>query len=267
MKLKDKLWNEANLEGSHNQWLGINSTMTPEEFAKEYNVPNAFVVPFKGNIVPPFDEKADRFSVLRETKWSIIGDSSSELPEDEYGYTDEIIKISKTHPNVTGAEIDDFFLLPEWRERITPQLMKNIRKKLNDNGLAFWSVFYEREFDIDISEYLDCFDGFSFWVWDTQKIKNLDEYLNKFFEITKGKKTMLGIYLWDFAISSPNQENNYHPIDPVLFEKQLKVYFDLLIQKKTEGIIICANTVGDIDTEANKILKKYIEKYGDIEIE
>ena len=37
MKLKDKLWNEANLKGSHNHWVGVNSSMTPEQFAKEYN--------------------------------------------------------------------------------------------------------------------------------------------------------------------------------------------------------------------------------------
>ena len=42
--------------------------------------------------------------------------------------------------------------------------------------------------------------------------------------------------------------------------------FDMLISKKIEGIIVCSSTLGDAKLETNEILKKYIEKYKDIEI-
>lgn len=267
MKLSEKLWNEANLEGSHNYYCGLDSHMTPEEFAKEYGIPNAFVVPFKGNIVPPFDKMADRFSCLRELKWAVIGDSSSDIPDDELGYTEEIIRVAKTHPNITGAEVDDFFILPERMKRFTPEVMKKIKKRLNDNGLDFWCVLYERELDLNIEEYIDCFDGFSFWVWGCQKQVNLPQYLDKFFKLTKGKRVMMGMYLWDYAICDPANNDTNHPMDAVLFEEQLKLYIDMLRKKDIEGIIFCASTVGDSGSEANRILKEYVQKYGDIEIE
>lgn len=70
---------------------------------------------------------------------------------------------------------------------------------------------------------------------------------------------MLGIYLWDY---DKNQT-----MDSVLFEKQLRKYFELLKEKKIEGVIFCSNTVGDAGFETNRILKSYINEWGDIEID
>ena len=69
MKLSDKLWNWGHLEGSHNECARLNCSMTPEKFATEYGIPNAFIVSYGGNIQPPFDGLASRFSSLREIKW------------------------------------------------------------------------------------------------------------------------------------------------------------------------------------------------------
>ena len=60
-KLIEKLWNWGHLEGSHNGY-GFNSTMTPEQFADEYGIRNAFIISYGGNIQPPFDDMAKRFS-------------------------------------------------------------------------------------------------------------------------------------------------------------------------------------------------------------
>jgi len=61
-------------------------------------------------------------------------------------------------------------------------------------------------------------------------------------------------------------DDKTQPMDIKLFELQLSKYFDLLREKKIEGIIFCSNTVGDAPLETNKILKEYISKYGEEEI-
>ena len=43
MKLKEKLWNWAHLEGSHNKYTSMTLSMTPETFAEEFGIPNAFL--------------------------------------------------------------------------------------------------------------------------------------------------------------------------------------------------------------------------------
>ena len=70
---------------------------------------------------------------------------------------------------------------------------------------------------------------------------------------------MLGIYLWDY--------NSAKPMDSNLFEEQLKQYFGFLREKTVDGVIFCSNTIGDADLETNRILKDYISKYGQDEIQ
>ena len=83
MKLIDKLWNWGHLAGSHKEITGFECNMSPVDFAKEYGIKNAFIGSYGGNIQPPFDEKARDFSGLDRVVWSVLGDSSTPLPEDE----------------------------------------------------------------------------------------------------------------------------------------------------------------------------------------
>lgn len=259
-KLVDKLWNWGHLEGSHNKCTGLNCNMTPEEFAKEYGIRNSFMVSYGGNIQPPFDNLAKRLQGLREIKWSVLGDTSTPLPDAELGNTQDIIDVLSSAKNITGGIVDDFFS-PVRMERFTPEVLKKIKNALNEKGLDFWCVLYDLQIDFDLEKYMECFDGVTFWIWECANIKNMESYLEKLYSIVKDKPLMLGIYLWDYS------ENNNRPMDAALFEKQLKHYFNLLKDKKIEGVIFCSSTLGDATLETNAILKKYITEYGDTEIE
>lgn len=259
MKLKEKLWNWGHLEGSHNKIVPFECKMSPEQFAVEYGIKNSFIVSYGGNIQPPFNDLAKRMSSLSQVKWSVLGDASSPLPEAELGNTEDVIDVLTDAKNINGCVMDDFFSA-ERMERFPPKVLKKIQNRLNENNLDFWCVLYNGRIDEDLSEYLDCFDGVSFWIWGCDKIVNVDKYLERYFEITKGKKKMLGIYLYDYL------DDKTQPMDIKLFEMQLSKYFDLLRENKIDGIIFCSNTVGDAPLETNKLLKEYIAKYGDEEI-
>ncbi len=259
MKLKEKLWNWGHLEGSHNKIVPFECKMSPEAFAKEYGIENSFIVSYGGNIQPPFNDLAKRMSCLRQVKWSVLGDASSPLPDAELGNTDDVIDVLSDAKNINGCVMDDFFA-PERMERFPPKILKKIQNRLNENGLDFWCVLYNGRIDDDLTEYLDCFDGISFWVWGCEKIVNLDKYLERYFAIAKNKKKMLGVYLYDYL------DDKTQPMNINLFEKQMSKYFELLKENKIDGIIFCSNTVGDAPLETNRMLKEYIAKYGNIEI-
>lgn len=259
-KIIDKLWNWGHLEGSHNEIVEMDCKMTPEQFAEEYGIKNAFIVSYGGNIQPPFAPFAERFSVLNEVKWSVLGDASTPLPSSELGNTQDILDALALGKNITGGVVDDFFS-PERMERFTPEVLKKIKSKLNENGLDFWCVLYNHQLDFNLQQYIDCFDGITFWVWGANKLVGVEEYLEKVFTIASGKPVMLGIYLWDYL------GKGKRPMDAVLFEKQLKRYFSLLEKGEIEGVIFCSNTVGDADLESNRILKRYIAEHGNREIQ
>ena len=259
MKIIDKLWNWGHLEGSHNKDLGLNCKMSPEKFAEEYGIRKSFIVSYGGNIQPPYDAFAGRFSVLNEVKWSVLGDASTPLPEAELGNTQDVVDTLFVGKNITGAVVDDFFS-PERIERFAPTILRKMQNKLHENGLDFWCVLYNHQLNMDLQEYIDCFDGVTFWVWGSQHLENVEEYLQKLFVMAKGKKIMLGIYLWDWFDTSSR------PMQPDLFEVQIRRYFEILGSGEIEGVVFCSNTVGDADTEVNRILKCYIIEYGDKKI-
>ena len=249
--MNNKLWNWGHLETSHNALVKQDCKMTMPEFAKEYNVPNSFVVSYGGNIQAPFDDLAEKLSSIENIKWSILGDASSPLPEDRLGYTDYIIELSKKYKNVTGGVIDDFYS-PKRTERFTPEVLTEIRKKLNDNGLDFWAVLYLSNIIADdINDYFDCFDGITYWIWDPVDLEKVEEKVEPFLTKFPTKRKMLGIYLWDY-------ERNL-PIEPRLFLRHMDYAKKLLDDGVIEGIVFCSGCIGDADLEANKILKEYFK--------
>lgn len=254
-KLTDKLWNWAHLEGSHKKMMP-ECKMTPEEFAREYGIRNAFVVSYGGNIQPPFDDMAKRFSCLNEIKWSVLGDASTPLPESELGNTNDILAVLNPDSNITGGVVDDFFS-KERMKRFPPEVLKKIKKSLNDAGCDFWCVFYDMQLDMQLEKYIECFDGITFWIWESKNIVHSEEYFSKLKNIAKGKPLMLGIYQYDYSASDEGTQ-----MDPELYKKQIEYYFDLLKNKEIEGVIFCSSTIGDANLETNKLLKKYISQQG-----
>lgn len=257
MILTDKLWNWGHLEGSHDLCIGKKCTMTPEMFAEEYGIKNAFIVSYGGNIQPPFDDLAKRFSVLREVKWSVLGDALTPLPEAELGNTQDIIDVLDVGGNITGGIVDDFFS-PERMERFSPEVLKKIRAALNAVGRDFWCVLYEHQLEMELERYIDCFDGITFWIWDSHNIANMEMYLDKVFALAKGKPVMLGMYFWDY--------NGSEAIEPATFERQLQHYVSLLKSRQIEGIVFCSGAIGDAGLETMEILKKCIAEQGNTEI-
>lgn len=257
MKIIDKLWNWGHLEGSHNELLGFACDMSPEAYAEEYGIKNSFIVSYGGNIQPPFGPFAERFSALREVVFSVLGDFSSPLPEDRLGNTKDIIEAIKASNNITGGIVDDFFS-EERMKRFPPEVLMEIKKALNEKGLKFWCVLYAHQLDFDLSAYLDCFDGITFWIWKCEDIKNMEGYLERVIELSGERLLMPGVYLWDYGAEKP--------MDISLFERQLDCCFELLKKGKTDGIVFCSNTIGDAKLQTNALLKKYIKEQGDIEI-
>jgi len=256
-KIVDKLWNWGHLEGSHNKCTGLQCSMTPEEFAREYGIERAFIVSYGGNIQPPFDDMAKRLAPsLKEIKWSVLGDSSTPLPDDELGNTGDILNTidAATGANITGGIVDDFFS-PKRLDRFTPEVLKKIRSTLNARGLDFWCVLYSHQFDLDIEKYLDCFDGVTFWFWGCHRMTDMQGDIERLRGIIGDKPLMLGVYLWDYG-------GGAKPMDIARFTEELDLSFDMLRRGELEGVVFCSSTVGDADLETNRVLKEYIAKFG-----
>ena len=252
----EKLWNWGHLEGSHNGCTPFECAMTPEEFAREYGIPNAFIVSYGGNIQPPYGEMAERFSGLGQIKWSALGDSSTPLPDHRWGNVPDVVALSQSTKNVSGAIVDDFFS-PVRVKRFTPEVLAEMKAELNANGLDFWCVLYSHELDSveGLERYLDCFDGITFWFWGCNRMNDTVGDVNRVLELAKGKPVMMGVYLWDYAQKSD--------MDNGIFEGQLQLGKEMLLSGTLAGMVFCSGTLGDADIETNRILKRWVAENGD----
>ena len=131
-RLCEKLWNWGHLEGSHDDYTKSKNTMTPEQFAEEYGVKNAFIISFTGNIQPPFDAMAERFSCIRELKWSVLGDASTPIPKHELGNTPDIIDVLDN-----GAEL---IVKPQQCLRVMKLIDLIFEVAYNGDGVAKCSI-------------------------------------------------------------------------------------------------------------------------------
>ena len=268
MKLREKFWIWGQDAGSHhavqnNVWNlpGVNR-LGPVDGCAYLGIPNCCRVVMNGLPVPPFDAEADRLNGLRSVVWSIIGDGGS-VRNNENTDLEEVIRIAGTHPNISGAIMDDF--MNEKRMKLFPPerlaaMRQRLHTALGDRKLELWNVLYCHELSDKAALWLREVDRITLWTWYGEELRNLEKNHARLREITaeSPKPILAGCYLFDYGGSRPM------PTD--LMELQLDTYYRWLKDGSIDGIIFCSNTVADIGLEAADYARAWIAEHGDEEI-
>ena len=174
---------------------------------------------------------------------------------------DHVLSERAEHLHLTVAAYDDFFC-EEWPQNNytahPAPAVREERRRLNAAGVELWCVHYERHIERDIREYLDAFDGFTFWFWSQQSPEKYEEILSEFVAKTPGKRRMLGVYLYDFGRS--------RPADPALVERELARAKELILAGTIEGFILHTNAVADLGYEGYDRAVAWMQAHGDDEV-
>ena len=251
MKLKDKVWIWGHPENSLKGNFGIvkDSDVSPVKGMEYLGARNIFYVPM-GRLKA---EEKDVKSAEMQEKCLAFGWS-----KEPWDTIDEIVERKKRFPSFKILIYDDFFRIEnEGNNALSigkEELIAN-RKKLNGIGVEVWVVLYERDKDADISEYMDCFDGVSFWFWNQPTEKQYAENVRIFIEKTPDKKRFIGCYLYDFG--------RERACDPHGVETELENDRKLLAKGLIDGVILHTNAVGNMGLEGYEICAKWMEKNGE----
>lgn len=259
-QIKNKLWLWGQTEGSHHIGDAFKipgkSRMTPLEGAYYFGIPNMFRVVMAGLPKLPFDQDAMVLDTLDNVVWSIIGDGGSGLID----FTDEVIRLAKIYPNITGAIMDDF--MAESRMKVfTPDVLRGFKEKLYKEAprkLELWTVIYTQELTEERRPYIAECDRLTMWTWWAEKLTELEENLAKLSALSSGQKIYAGCYLWDYG--------NKKEIPRELMQLQLDTYYNWLRQGKIEGIVFCSNCCADVGLEAAYMARDWIYEHGEEEI-
>jgi len=259
-KLRDCIWIWGHPAGSHDKRWGIepmHSRMTPCESAYYLGARNCIVVCYENKPEPPFDQEAMALDSLNETIWSVVGDGGSDSNAETLGHLDEILRISQKYPNIKGAIFDDFFCDERMKE-YTVEKIAEVRRRLHEapaGKLDLWVVVYNNGLDKAKEEYLEHFDGITYWTWYGQDIEKFEENYNLMRKKCAGKRLLLGCYLYDYG--------NKKQMTKEQMEFQLNRYAKAVRDGEAEGIILLSNTVADLGFEAVEFTKQWIAEHGD----
>lgn len=265
--LRDKFWIWGHPAGSHDNtgWGldGLHSRMTPCECAWYLGIPNVIMVCYNDNPKPPFEQEALALDCLRETIWSLVGNSRSNPNADSLGNLEEVLKIAGTHPNITGTMFDDFF--SHGRDQVyTPEILKTIRSRLQNapgGPLDMWVVVYDYVLDHPMQQHLEHFDGVTYWTWVGKDLSLFDANFAKLKQVAKGKRIMLGCYLYDYGKAKKTGVKQELTVEDMRF--QLERYAQTVRDGEAEGIILLSNTVADLGFEAVEYTKQWLQEHGD----
>ena len=264
--VRDRLWVWAHLEGSYDNQYGLpnngHGRMTPVEAAESLGVPNIIFIRYGGKPSPPYEEYAAQYRNVKKLMWSFVGDASSGTSAAEQ---EHVIELARKTPNMTGLFMDDFFhgkAAPvgdsdsEAAASITVARLREIRQKMErlDRTLDLDVVLYSHQLHPAIRHHLDLCDVVSFWSWTADDLAKLPENFAKYQQIAPKKRTLLGIYMWDFGQGKPL------PMD--LMKMQCDQGLKWLKDGTIEGMIFLATNICDLKIEAVEWSKHWIAEHG-----
>lgn len=255
--LRDKFWIWGHPEGRYNHEFGNEqeSRMTPLEGALYMGARNLFMVPVGVNVNVRQYNKS--FTPLRSVGWAI--DNAAADP----AALDRLMEQAKDFPNITCGVFDDFvgYLA---KHPIPPERFEAVRERMHTEAvrpLSMWMVLYTHEFGVDAAQdaafqpYIDAFDGVIMWTWEERRLDQFEEKYARFKELTKNRRRMLGLYLYNFGECKPAAAE--------AARWQLERYAQLLRAGEIEGIVLHTNTMADLDHPAYDVETAWMREHGD----
>lgn len=255
--LRDKFWIWGHPEGRYNHEFGNEqeSRMTPLEGALYMGARNLFMVPVGVNVNVRQYNKS--FTPLKSVGWAI--DNAAADP----AALDRLIEQAKDFPNITCGVFDDFvgYLA---KHPIPPERFLAARERMHTEAvrpLSMWMVLYTHEFGVDEAQdqafqpYIDAFDGVIMWTWEERRLDQFEEKYARFKELTKNRRRMLGLYLYNFG--------ERRPATAEAARWQLERYAQLLRAGEIEGIVLHTNTMADLDHPAYDVETAWMREHGD----
>jgi len=256
--VRDRLWIWGHEAGSHSRrptghdWGDLGpSRITPAEAACYMGIPNCVMVVYGNKPEPPFDQYALAMSPLDRVVWSVMGDAGS-TRNDKQSDLAAVLDVAAKHPNVVGAIMDDFYR--GTRARYSVEQLSAIQQPLHAAGLDLWVVLYYNQLDQPVQEHLALCDVVTFWTMPGKELVNLEGNFAKLLSITKGKRRVLGCYMYNYG--------EQKPMDLALMEHQCGLGLRWLKEGKIEGIIFLASCICDLKQEAVEWTREWIGRVG-----
>lgn len=263
--LRDRLWMWGHDAGSLKNSFGIGSqggNIMPGDAIKYMGIPNVCMVRFTGTPLPPFDDYVRQFAHAKRLTWSFVDGDGRHTTEQK---KQQALDLAAKLPNFAGLDMDDFFIgdavpksdAAEAPAHLSVAQVQQVQKELVVRGrkLGLSIVLYSNQLHPAIKRHLDTVDVVYFWTWRARDLRNLESNFTTYRKIVPSKRTLLGIYMWDFGDKKPM------PLD--MMEHQCRLGLQWLNKGEIEGMIFHCTPLCDMNLEAVEWSKNWIARHAD----
>ncbi len=263
--LRDRLWMWGHDPGSLKKGYGIGSAdedMRPGDALRYMGIPNVCMVRFTGTPLPPFDDYVKQFADARRLTWSFVDGATNYTTEQK---KQQALQLAATQPNLIGLDMDDFFIgdaVPkteggEAKAHLSVAQVEQVKQEIVVQGrrLDLSIVVYSNQLHPAIKPHLDLADLVYFWTWRGRDLEKLEANFEAYRKLVPAKRTLLGIYMWDFGEKKP--------LPVALMEHQCRLGLQWLKRGAIEGLIFHCTPLCGMDLEAVKWSRDWIALHAD----
>jgi hypothetical protein len=259
--LQDRLWMWGHDPGVYDGPKGVyniplSAPMSMADGIKSMGIPNVCVI--RGGT--PNEEYRKQFRNVKRIAWNLSGGSNKSY----YELKDYVFGLRDVMPNLTGYYLDDFFhSKPGFNkdsedEPMPAALSLDEMQKLRDETIAYKRrldlaiVLYTSQLGTAIKSVMKYVDIVSLWIWDGSDIQKIEANFRKYRSLVPDKKTLLGIYMWDFG--------GKKELGVDFMIKQLDYAYKLYKEDQIEGMIfhctpLCNKGLAAVDYASEWIAK------------
>ncbi len=259
--LRDGLWmwghETDTIQGHYNIPKG--RSISQSEAVAWLGIPNDCVTRYQGKPVPPFDDFIKQFAKTKRVAWSVIDGAPQPYPEKKRAAFELVDKM----PNLTSIFLDDFFKgdaipfkNPEGKLEAAAHLTVAELKTLHDEIKALkrpvdlTMVLYSNQIRPELKSHFDEVDVVSFWTWNANDLEGLEKNFTAYRKVEPKKRTLLGIYMWDFG--------NGKPITIEAMEHQCSFGRKMFQEGQIEGMVFHCTPLCGLDLDSVKWSKQWI---------
>jgi hypothetical protein len=242
--------------------IGGAADMKPGEALKYMGIPNVCMVRFTGTPLPPFDDFVKQFAHARRLTWSFVDGATNYTTEQKRR---QALDLATKQSNLVGLDMDDFFLgdaVPkagsaEASANLSVAQVEQVKKELVVHGrrLDLSVVVYSNQLHPAITRHLDLVDAVYFWTWHGRDLEKLETNFAAYRKLVPTKRTLLGIYMWDFGEKKP--------LSLELMEHQCRLGLQWLNRGEVEGLIFHCTPLCGMKLAAVEWSKNWIARHAD----
>ena len=268
-RLQDHLWmwghDTGVYDGPGNSYnIPVSENITMADSIALMGIPNVCVIRWG----EPDDDYLKQFKNVKRLAWVISGN----IPHNSYSRLSKFVyPLFDKLPNLTGVYLDDFFrsgkpdqiktadgtverapanMSMEELEDLRQHLLKDQKKR--EMGL----VLYSHQLRPAIKPQIAMADFVSYWIWSGKNINKMEADFQLYRKIVPEKRTLLGIYMWNFGESKP--------LDSDLMKFQLDYALKLYEKKEIEGLIFHCTPLCNKKIEAVEYAAQWIREHAEV---